>query len=69
MFWLIGEAASPRELEEVVEGVKDLPVFIGSGVTTQNMNQYKSATGNNANKIFNFQIEYQTFENTKTISS
>eukprot|EP00088_Acartia_fossae_P035450 TRINITY_DN3652_c0_g1_i10.p1 TRINITY_DN3652_c0_g1~~TRINITY_DN3652_c0_g1_i10.p1 ORF type:complete len:272 (+),score=41.51 TRINITY_DN3652_c0_g1_i10:42-857(+) len=41
-----GVAASPEELKTVTQAVKNkIPVLIGSGVTPQNMHQFKDATG------------------------
>ncbi len=39
-----GKTASPKDLEEV-EGACSLPVFIGSGVTPDNVINYESAFG------------------------
>lgn len=40
-----GDPANPKEISKVMTSVPDLPVLVGSGVTTQNLEKFSDANG------------------------
>uniref|UniRef100_A0A915K029 Uncharacterized protein n=1 Tax=Romanomermis culicivorax TaxID=13658 RepID=A0A915K029_ROMCU len=42
---MTGKAADPKEVSEIRSSIPELPIFVGSGVTTENVNQFMNASG------------------------
>jgi len=49
-----GDPANPREISDVIAAAPDLPVLVGSGVTTENMGNFSAAHGLIIGSYFKF---------------